>query len=86
MCRQSTKTIRQSIAVCVNVIDKSKDVSRMLTLEDGTSKEYRLRKCTFCLDAQRPSLFERDAVSSSFILKRGTQFMKDMACQKEILY
>eukprot|EP00835_Amoeboradix_gromovi_P001459 NODE_66_length_23959_cov_0.323009.p14 type:complete len:129 gc:universal NODE_66_length_23959_cov_0.323009:7632-8018(+) len=56
-------------------IDKSNDVS--ITLQNDSRKEYRLRKCTFCLDAQRPHIFERDAGSSSFILKRGIQLMKE---------
>src|ERR1700728_1699517 len=64
-------------SVCENVIDKSKDVSRILTLEDGNRKEHRLRKCTFCLDSQRPSLFERGVGSFNFIQKRGTQFMRE---------
>eukprot|EP00835_Amoeboradix_gromovi_P001983 NODE_102_length_20354_cov_0.272018.p5 type:complete len:257 gc:universal NODE_102_length_20354_cov_0.272018:15619-14849(-) len=40
-------------SVCENEIDKSNDVS--ITLNE-MKKEYRLRKCTFCLDAQRPHL------------------------------
>eukprot|EP00835_Amoeboradix_gromovi_P001535 NODE_71_length_23666_cov_0.239403.p12 type:complete len:131 gc:universal NODE_71_length_23666_cov_0.239403:8578-8970(+) len=56
-------------------IDKSNDVS--ITLQNDSRKEYRLRKCTFCLDAQRTHIFERDAVYSSFILKKGLKVMKE---------
>eukprot|EP00835_Amoeboradix_gromovi_P002717 NODE_159_length_16647_cov_0.251390.p9 type:complete len:104 gc:universal NODE_159_length_16647_cov_0.251390:4270-3959(-) len=62
-------------SVCENEIDKSNDVS--ITLQNDSRKEYRLRKCTFCLDAQRPHIFERDAGYSSFILKRGIQLMRE---------
>ena len=59
-------------SVCEKEIDKKNDTTFKI---NGTKKEYRLRKCNFCLDAQRPSFFERDMGSSSFILKRG---MKEM--------
>eukprot|EP00835_Amoeboradix_gromovi_P004424 NODE_343_length_10566_cov_0.542371.p9 type:complete len:105 gc:universal NODE_343_length_10566_cov_0.542371:6958-7272(+) len=71
----SYTSISKKCSVCENEIDKSNDVS--ITLQNDSRKEYRLRKCTFCLDAQKPHIFERDAGSSTFILKREMTLMKE---------
>lgn len=60
--------------------NKNNDITKTV-MRNGMEMEYRLRKCTFCLDLHRPHLFERDVSSSNFILKRGMQLMKTNGTQ-----